>query len=89
MVIKLDEKLTAKKELLLMSAARLYSLGVDVEGAREKLRNLVSKKVPYESREMVEALKNFQELDKQWKETEHQYLQLRKQVTGMIIPPAD
>lgn len=35
-----------EKDLLLASAARLYSLGVDVEAAREHLRELVKQGVP-------------------------------------------
>lgn len=66
------------KDLLLMSAARLYSLGVDVEGARAKLKELVAKKVSYESPEMLEALRNFQGLDAQFKSLEKDYIELRE-----------
>ena len=34
-----------RKELLLLSAARLYSLGVEVEARRERLRRLVEQGV--------------------------------------------
>ncbi len=71
-----------RHDLLIMSAARLYSLGVDVEGAREKLRVLVNKKVPYESMEMREALRNFQELDAQFKALEKDHLELRDELTS-------
>ena len=63
-------------QLLLVSAARLYALGIDVEGAREELRRLVAAGVPYDSQEMHAALQNFQELDVQWKEMERQHLEL-------------
>ena len=43
------------KDLLLTSAARLYTLGVDLEGAREKLRGLVECGAPYESTEVIIA----------------------------------
>lgn len=69
-----------EKDLLLQSAARLYTMGVDVEGAREKLRQLVAERVPYDSFDMRAALRNFQELDAQWKELERQHLKLRKQM---------
>lgn len=69
--------MTNRKDLLLMSAARLYSLGVDTESARTKLKELVGRKVPYESPEMLQALKNFQELDIQFKALEKDYLELR------------
>ena len=68
------------KDLLLQSAARLYTLGVDMEGAREELRRLVSAGVPYESPKMCAALQNFQELDAQWKELERQHLDLQKEM---------
>lgn len=69
-----------EKDLLLQSAARLYTLGVDLEGARKELRRLVEKKDPYESPQMRAALQNFQELDSQWKELERQHLELRSQI---------
>lgn len=72
-----------RHDLLIRSAARLYSLGVDVEGAREKLRELVNKKVSYESPEMRETLRNFQELNVQFKSLEQDYLALRGEITGL------
>lgn len=69
-----------RKDLLLRSAARLYSLGIEVEGARQKLRELVDRGIPYDSPEMRTALENYQELDERWKQLEHEYLQLRKEL---------
>ena len=69
-----------KKDLLLRSAARLYSLGVEVEAAREQLRKLVEQGVPYTSPEMRKALEDYQELDQQWKALEQEYLQLRAEI---------
>lgn len=69
-----------EKDLLLQSAARLYTLGVDLEGAREELRRLVAAKVPYDAPEMKAALENFQGIDAQWKELERQHLELRKEM---------
>lgn len=68
-----------KKDLLIQSAARIYTLGVDVEGAREELRRLVAEGVSYNSPEMKAALKNFQELNEQWLtlEKEHRQFQAR------------
>lgn len=71
-----------KKDLLLMSAARLYSLGVELEGAREKLRELVDRKVSYDSPEMLEALHSFQELDAQFQSLEKEHIALRDELTG-------
>lgn len=69
-----------RKELLLASAARLYSMGVDLEAARERLRQLVAQGVSYESDEMRQAYLKFRELDRQWKALEEQHLELRDEV---------
>ena len=69
-----------RKDLLLVSAARLYSLGVDLEAARERLRELVEQGVSYESPEMKTAYDEFTALDKQWKELERQHLDLRDEI---------
>lgn len=69
-----------KNELLIKSAARLYSLGVDLEAARERLRELVEKGVPYDSDEMLTAYHEFSELDRLWKSLEKQHLDLRDEI---------
>lgn len=69
-----------RKELLLASAARLYSLGVDLEAARDKLKELVEQGVGYDSDEMIQAYRDIKELDQQWKTLEQQYLELRDEV---------
>lgn len=66
-----------RKELLLVSAARLYSLGLDLEAARDKLKELVEQGVGYDSDEMMQAYRDFKELDQSWKTLEQQYLELR------------
>ena len=71
-----------KKDLLLRSAARLYSLGIEVEAARDQLRKLVEQGVPYNSPEMRKALEEFQELDRQWKALEQEHLQLRAELAN-------
>ena len=71
----------ARKDLLLASAARLYSFGVDLEAARERLRKLVDQGVSYNSEEMRTAYQEFVELDRQWKEMERQHLALRDDIT--------
>ena len=70
----------ARKDLLLKSAARLYSLGVDLEMARDKLKKLVDQGVPYDSKEMKDAYRKFSELDTQWKELERQHIELRDEI---------
>ena len=69
-----------KKDLLLRSAARLYSLGIEVESARQRLRDLVDHGVGYTSPEMREALDDYQELDRQWKALEREYLKLKEEI---------
>ena len=69
-----------RKELLLASAARLYSLGVDLEAARARLKELVEQGVSYDAEEMIRAYRDFKELDQQWKTLEQQYLELRDEV---------
>ena len=69
-----------RKDLLLASAARLYSMGVDLGGARAKLKELVEKGVPYDSDEMKQAYQDFKELEQQWKALEQQHLELRDEI---------
>ncbi len=71
-----------RKDLLLRSAARLYSLGLEVEGARQHLRELVEEGVSYESAEMRKALDEYQELDRQWKTLEMEHLLLRAEIAN-------
>ena len=70
-----------EKDMLIASAARLYSMGIDLEAARDRLRQLVDQGVPYNSDEMKQAVSDFKELDRQWKELEKQHLKLRDEVT--------
>ena len=48
-----------EKDLLIASAARLYSIGIDLESARDRLRQLVEQGVPYHSDEMKQAVQDF------------------------------
>lgn len=70
-----------KKDLLIASAARLYSMGIDLETARDRLRQLVEQGVPYNSDEMRRAVQDFKELEQRWKELEREHLRLRDEVT--------
>ena len=69
-----------RKDLLLASAARLYSMGVDLEAARERLRQLVEQGVSYDSNEMKQAYRDFKELEQLWKALEQQHLELRDEI---------
>ena len=68
------------KDLLIASAARLYSMGIDLEAARDRLRQLVEQGVPYNSDEMRRAVLDFKKLERQWKELENQHLELRNEL---------
>ncbi len=68
------------KELLLKSGARLYSLGVELEAARDRLRQLVAQGVSYDSAEMAQAYWEFTELEMLWKELEKQHIELRVEI---------
>ena len=73
-----------EKDLLITSAARLYSMGIDLEAARDRLRQLVGQGVPYNSDEMRQAVQDFKELDRQWKKLEKQHIALRDEVVKKI-----
>lgn len=69
-----------EKDLLIASAARLYSMGIDLEAARDRLRQLVEQGVPYNSDEMRQAVSDFKELEQQWKALEKMHLELRDEI---------
>lgn len=73
-------ELAVKKELLLKSAARLYSLGIDLESAREKVKKLAEAGVAYDSREMTQAVQKFTEMKSLWDNLEREYLALRSDI---------
>ena len=69
-----------RKQQLLNSAAQLARLGLDVDAARETLRRLAARGVPFDSEEMLRAYERFTELDKQWRELEQKHLALREEL---------
>ncbi len=69
-----------RNDLLLASAARLYSLGVELEAARGRRKELVDRGVPYGSAEMKRAYRDFRELEQLWKSLEQQHLALRDEL---------
>ena len=74
--------MNSDKELLIMSAARLYSVGVDLEAARARLKELVDQGVTYSDERMIKAYNDFNELKAQWDNLEKQHLELRNEITG-------
>ncbi len=67
-------------DLLLRTAARLYSVGIEVEAAREHLKQLVREGVSYEDARMNLALEEYQTLFSLWSGLETQYLEMKKQL---------
>ena len=74
--------MNSDKELLILSAARLYSVGVDLEAARARLKELVDQGVSYSDERMIKAYDDFNELKAQWDNLEKQHLELRNEITG-------
>lgn len=74
--------MNSDKELLIMSAARLYSVGVELEAARAQLKELVDQGVSYSDERMIKAYDDFNELKAQWDNLEKQHLELRNEITG-------
>ena len=74
--------MNSDKELLIMSAARLYSVGVDLEAARSRLKELVDQGVTYSDERMIKAYNDYNELKAQWDNLEKQHLELRNEITG-------
>lgn len=64
----------------LIQAAFLFQLGIEVENARKKLKDLVESEVSYESEEMLFALYSFQQLECPWNKAEQEYLALRERI---------
>ena len=71
--------MNSDKELLIMSAARLYSVGVDLEAARSRLKELVDQGVTYSDERMIKAYNDYNELKAQWDNLEKQHLELRNE----------
>lgn len=70
--------MTAKeKATLVKQAGKLYTLGIEVEKRREKLRRLASQDIPYDSPQMKKALDEFNTADSEWKRLEQEHLQYR------------
>ncbi|MBQ6757196.1 MAG: hypothetical protein IJP43_09680 [Oscillospiraceae bacterium] len=76
------------KELLIMSGARLYSIGVEVEAARAKLKELVDSGVPYTDERVLKALEEYKELKEKWDNLEQQHLEMRDEILKNEAPEA-
>ena len=74
--------MNSDKELLILSAARLFSVGVDLEAARARLKELVDQGVAYSDERMLKAYNDFNDLKAQWDNLEKQHLELWDEITG-------
>ena len=68
------------KQLLITQAAKLYKLGLKVEGARKNLKKLVERGVLYDDPRMFNAYEQFTEADSEWKQLEAEHLRLREKL---------
>jgi hypothetical protein len=66
-----------KKELLIRTAAKLYSIGMDLDYAKEQLRKLVNEGVSFDSSRMLNAYNEYKELEEQWNFLEAEYLDMK------------
>lgn len=75
-----------RKDLLLRSGARLYSLGLDLDAAKECIRKLVADGVGYDAPEMVQAVQKYTELKKLWDNLEAEHLKLKHEILNEKSP---
>lgn len=69
-----------RKARLVESAARLYSLGLEVEAARDTVKTLTVAGASYDSPDLIQALNRFNELKKQWDCLEQKHLKLKAEI---------
>ena len=69
-----------RKDLLVRSAARLYSLGLDLDAAKEGIRKLVADGVGYDAPEMIQAAQEYTELKTLWDNLEQEHLRLKDEI---------
>ena len=69
-----------RKDLLLRSGARLYSLGLELETAKERIRKLVADGAGYDAPEMAQAVQEYTELKGVWDNLEAEHLNLKQEI---------
>lgn len=82
MICAMEVIVEYEKELLIKYGARLYSLGIDLEAAKEKVRRLAVQGTPYDSCEMMQSADEYSELQFRWDNLEQEYLTLRNRITS-------
>lgn len=75
-----EKRVQEKKELLIRVASKLYSIGLDMDYAKENLRKLVSAGVSFDSSQMKDAYNEYKELEEQWNSLEAEYIGMRDEL---------
>lgn len=75
--------MVSEKQQLLQTGIELYSLGFEVDDAKEKLEQLVQSRKASE-KELTEACQHLQSLIAQWQITEEKHLRIRERL-GLSI----
>lgn len=66
---------------LVALAGELVGLGTVLEEKREVLKTLVGDGVPYDSLQMLAALRDYQNVETCWNDKETEYLSLREKLS--------
>lgn len=69
-----------KKEMLIQSAAQLYSIGIDLDEAKQQIKKLVATGARYDSPEMIQATQKYIELKERWDRLEQKHLKLKAEI---------
>ena len=69
-----------KKKQLVKLGKALACIGIERESARRDLETLTKQGASYTSSEMLQAVQRFQAAEERWKETEEEYLALRREI---------
>ncbi len=69
-----------RKEQLLRCAAKLYSLGFELDDAKAGIRKLVEAGTDNYAPEMARAVSKYTTLKRQWEALEYEFLKLRQEI---------
>ena len=67
-------------DLLLASAARLYSIGVDLDASREELAALVRSGLPLTAPRVLDSCRRFSDLNSMWQRLESEHTDLLNKI---------
>ena len=72
----------SKKERLILSAAQLYYLGMELEQSKDRIKMLVAAGVDSKSDQMRRAVNEYVTRKQNWERLEQAHLKLRDEITG-------